>query len=155
MKNEIDIIADYLKLKKFAIESDMIEGENFKECHLEALQYILDHKLTQKALLHAHKLFAPDEEWGGRYRDCAVWIGWKQAPSFGLVPELMNNWFLDLPKMSSWEAHNKFEHIHPFQDGNGRMGRAIWLKLALEEGYMFQRSFLHHYYYQSLSNFKK
>jgi len=33
--------------------------------------------------------------------------------------------------MNSWEAHNKFEAIHPFQDLNGKVGRLIWLSKAI------------------------
>ena len=30
------------------------------------------------------------------------------------------------------DFHQKFEHIHPFQDGNGRLGRFIILRQCLE-----------------------
>ena len=30
------------------------------------------------------------------------------------------------------DFHQKFEHIHPFQDGNGRIGRFIILRQCLE-----------------------
>lgn len=30
------------------------------------------------------------------------------------------------------ELHAEFEHIHPFQDGNGRVGRLIVLKECLK-----------------------
>lgn len=30
------------------------------------------------------------------------------------------------------DFHQKFEHIHPFQDGNGRIGRFIMLRQCLE-----------------------
>jgi Fic family protein len=66
----------------------------------------------------------------------------------------MHNWFLDWDKMDSYEAHVRFEKIHPFQDGNGRIGRAIWLKKALNEGYDYRISFLHKFYYQTLSHSK-
>jgi len=39
-----------------------------------------------------------------------------------------NNTIDDIAKF-----HAKFEHIHPFQDGNGRIGRFIILKQCLEE----------------------
>ena len=31
------------------------------------------------------------------------------------------------------DFHQKFEHIHPFQDGNGRIGRFIILRQCLED----------------------
>ena len=138
----------------FAKESDKIEGEKYNPQHLVSLQRILYNDLDEEILLNAHKLFAPCEKWSGKYRDVNVSIGGEIAPSPALVKELMHNWFLDLPKMDSYEAHVRFEKIHPFQDGNGRIGRAVWLKKALNEGYDYRISFLHQFYYQVLSNSK-
>lgn len=145
---------DYL-ITEFAAESDMIEGEDFNEDHLESLRIILyaDDKLTPELLLQAHKAFAPEEDWSGKYRDCNVWIGGSSAPSYHIVPDLMSNWFLDLPTMDSYEAHIRFEKIHPFRDGNGRLGRAIWLKMLLREG-REPKSFLQEFYYQTLAHAK-
>ena len=145
-------------LIKFAEESNMIEGEEFCLNHLEALIHIINaKKLTEKVLFEAHRMFS-SEDWAGRYRDektiCTITNGKETIvpPIPSLVPHLMHNWFLDLGKMDSFEAHNKFEIIHPFHDGNGRMGRAIWLRKALNEGYDFKISFLHQYYYSTLSH---
>lgn len=44
-------------------------------------------------------------------------------------------------------THHAYEQLHPFMDGNGRSGRAIWLWMM--EG-MAPLGFLHHWYYQSL-----
>ena len=33
------------------------------------------------------------------------------------------------------DFHVRFEHIHPFQDGNGRVGRLIMLKECLKHGH--------------------
>jgi len=44
-------------------------------------------------------------------------------------------------------AHQYYEELHPFTDGNGRTGRALWL------WYMHGNAplgFLHTWYYQSL-----
>lgn len=50
--------------------------------------------------------------------------------------------------------HLEYETLHPFMDGNGRSGRAVWLWMMLDQGkdpYALSRGFLHTFYYQSLS----
>ncbi len=50
----------------------------------------------------------------------------------------------------AYEAHCRYETLHPFTDGNGRSGRALWLWMM---GGIKKASlgFLHHWYYQSLT----
>jgi hypothetical protein len=48
--------------------------------------------------------------------------------------------------MTPWEAHVEYERLHPFTDGNGRSGRALWLWMMREA----PLGFLHHFYYQTL-----
>jgi hypothetical protein len=50
-----------------------------------------------------------------------------------------------------WQAHIDYETLHPFTDGNGRSGRAIWL-------WQMQAApigFLHQFYYQTLSGVRQ
>lgn len=48
-------------------------------------------------------------------------------------------------------AHNAYETLHPFCDGNGRSGRAIWAHSMLKHGLdPFQIPFLQRIYYQAL-----
>lgn len=54
-----------------------------------------------------------------------------------------------------WKVHLAFENLHPFTDGNGRTGRALWAWQMVRQGapgrYALALGFLHEFYYQTLS----
>ncbi len=99
---------------------------------------------NEKDLLKAHKLMMQDlVERNGKYRNDGVGIfdGEKvvhMAPPAKRVPELMGDLFEWLkksdvhPLIKSCVFHYEFEFIHPFQDGNGRIGR-LWQTVILKE----------------------
>ena len=78
-----------------------------------------------------------DRRYLGEWRDCPVWIGPSrqraefEAPPYQQVPALMDDLIRfisrhDVPDLSRAAiAHAQFETIHPFVDGNGRIGRAL------------------------------
>lgn len=98
----------------------------------------------EKDLLKAHKLMMQDlVDRNGRYRTDGVGIfdGEKVvhlAPPADRVQELMFDLFKWLKEsdvhllIKSCVFHYEFEFIHPFQDGNGRMGR-LWQTVILKE----------------------
>lgn len=66
--------------------------------------------------------------------------------------------------ISAYDAHVAYERLHPFTDGNGRSGRALWYWMAnkaIESGgpdeailwsFVNNRiNFLHSFYYQTLA----
>jgi len=97
---------------------------------------------SSKSFLEAHRiLMAGLVENAGRYRNQGVGIFQGSrvahiAPPHGNVPYLMNDLFDYLKKedeltlIKSCVFHYEMEFIHPFSDGNGRMGR-LWQTLIL------------------------
>lgn len=101
---------------------------------------------NEKSFLKAHQnLMEGLIENSGKYRNQSVGIvkGSKVehlAPPFENVPYLMKDLFEYLKKSDEIELikscvfHYEMEFIHPFLDGNGRMGR-LWQTLILMEKY--------------------
>ena len=132
--------------------SDIIEGKRVIAPAREILEvknalrtyelYPSLNALSERDLLKAHGVMMKGMiSDAGRYRNCneGVFKGNKCvhfAPPPGMVPMLMKNLFSWLKTskahwlIKSCIFHYEFEFIHPFRDGNGRMGR-LWQSLIL------------------------
>lgn len=124
-------------------QKDIIEVLNALEVYknINTLKYY-----SEKDFLKAHKMLMKGLiENSGKYRTKGVGIvkGSKVehvAPPYENVPFLMKDLFQylkdksEISLLKSCVFHYEMEFIHPFMDGNGRMGR-LWQTLILMEEY--------------------
>ena len=116
--------------------------------HFRAIDYIIDvaeEKLTEEIIKHLHYILKHDTKdstlsWFavGDYKRRPNFVGGHETAKPESVADRIK---ILLAKYNSKkkisfediiEFHVKFEHIHPFQDGNGRVGRLIALKECLK-----------------------
>jgi len=137
------------KIDEFLKESNAIEGV-YDEDSLDQAKYAWEYlekqkEITSGVVLKAHKILMlhqplkPNEK--GYFRRCQVWIGGREGAIYHKVPDLMDQWVLnandviingknepkDFLRDLIKQQHVKFEEIHPFLDGNGRVGRLLML----------------------------
>jgi len=109
--------------------------------YFEVLRYIGKNSgiaaITVKQVLKLHAIIgrknALDRGPSGTFRDYRVFVGGHTPPSPASVPYMtaeLCDWLSgpgqEWPALiSSAILHYQFEHIHPFGDGNGRVGRAL------------------------------
>jgi len=145
------------KYKQFMLESNKIEGEDrLNPGDIKAVEFVLKGFKNLSDICELHRLLGEylKKDWVGKWRTCDVRVGPYAPPSYYIVLDLMQKYWLKFYLMNSWQAHNEFERVHPFQDLNGRVGRLIWLNKAVKNGYDFQYSFLQAYYYQTLQDYE-
>ena len=75
----------------------------------------------------------------------------------GEILDHVDLWEQGLPNASPYKVHCDYETLHPFTDGNGRSGRALWAWQMLhaplgtrERRVGLGLGFLHEWYYQGL-----
>lgn len=122
---------------------DIIETVN----HFRAIDYVIDHAedpLTEDAIKGLHRILKQGTKdstipWFsiGDYKKKPNVVGGHETAKPDDVPKRMAALLSQYESMSAvtindiiW-FHYEFEHIHPFQDGNGRVGRLIALKECL------------------------
>ena len=122
---------------------DIIETVN----HFRAIDYVIDHAeepLTENTVKELHRILKQGTkdaalDWFaiGDYKKRANMVGGRETTAPREVPAQMNALLLAYESLHSVTIHDiicfhhDFERIHPFQDGNGRVGRLIALKECL------------------------
>lgn len=122
---------------------DIIETVN----HFRAIDYVIDHaeeSLTEDIIKELHRILKQSTKdstlsWFavGDYKKRANVVGGRETAKPKDVPARMKALLSDYESLDAVsienviEFHYNFERIHPFQDGNGRVGRLIALKECL------------------------
>ena len=144
-----------LNVRSFVRESNRIEGivrEPTGEEIAATVAFIGLSKITVADIENLVNVYQP----GVRLREIDgmnVRVGAHIAPLGGPDIRPVLDGILVKANGSGWTAyqvHQEYEHLHPFMDGNGRSGRALWLWMMLDRGQDVSLGFLHHWYYQSL-----
>lgn len=115
--------------------------------HFRAIDYVIDvaeEKLTEDIIKHLHYVLKHDTKdstlgWFavGDYKRRANVVGGRETSKPADVPKHVKALLAEYNAKENATIedviafHAKFEHIHPFQDGNGRVGRLIALKECL------------------------
>ena len=118
--------------------------------YFAGLRYLEKHAgkkiIRHEDLFELHRILADrvmDQGTAGSYRTIQVRVGRYLPPAAadvsGLMFELLEWWNKQStglsPVLSSAILHYRFEHIHPFADGNGRTGRALALWELYRRGF--------------------
>ncbi len=140
--------------------------------HFRAIDYVIDvaeEKLTEDIIKYLHYILKHDTAdsrlpWFaiGEYKKRANVVGGRETAKPKEVPGKMKELlsaYTAKPTVTIDDIiafHAEFEYIHPFQDGNGRVGRLIALKECLHYGiipFIIEDS-KKQFYYRGLANWK-
>ena len=140
--------------------------------HFRAIDYVIDvaeDELTEDMIKHLHYMLKHDTKdsalsWFavGDYKRRANMVGGRETVKPKDVPARMKALLADYNGKSTVTVndvialHAEFEYIHPFQDGNGRVGRLIALKECLRYNiipFIIEDS-KKYFYYRGLSEWK-
>jgi Fic family protein len=145
---QLDEVKELLEKKKPALNSDELESKNVAK----AVEFIRNTKedLSLELIKKVHKIcFEGSKHFAGQFRNVEVVVknsreeivhaGVRVAELNKELDELIE-WYNNKkdrfkPLILAAIIHNQFEHIHPFQDGNGRVGRLLLNFILIKNKY--------------------
>lgn len=145
--DETEKILLQIDLDRYISERELFEAKNLAR----VVEYIdakaRDAALDSEMILLLHKMLLSNirDDVAGRFRQSGEWVrvGTHIALDPALVESAMSEMFVAYDSTPDENIikriarlHLTFEHIHPFVDGNGRIGRVINNYLLIREGYV-------------------
>jgi Fic family protein len=157
-----------IDVDRFINERELFETKNLAR----VVEYInnkaLEKRITIELILLLHKMLLSNirDDIAGRFRNENEWVRVANyiAPNSNDVLDLINNMLIeyhvrdDLSMVKRIaKLHLSFEHIHPFVDGNGRIGRVLNNYMFIRDGYVpINIKFIdRNTYYQAFMEFDK
>jgi len=144
---ETQMVIDYGMTTRGHSLREYLEAAN----HAEAYNYLIDlvdkdTPMTRETILMLHSLVMDKIlEAKGQFRTVPVYIRGANMtpPSSSRVESLIKEWLAWIdgegkeyePILRTAIAHHGFEAVHPFVDGNGRVGRLLLNLMLMREGY--------------------
>ncbi len=136
-----------IELERYIETREIHEARNLARVVEYIEQKAEQHELTSDLVLLLHKMLLAniDESISGCFRQDGEWVrvGAYIAPDPKEVPKLITDWLTTYKADSTSHIitriarfHLEFEHIHPFCDGNGRIGRVLNNYALLRDGYV-------------------
>lgn len=144
---ETEKILLQIDLDRFISQREIFEAKNLAR----VVEYIdkraKDQELTSGVILTLHKMLISNirDDIAGRFRTEGeyVRVGSHVAPASKEIPERLEKMFSEYQAKHHENIikriarlHLAFEYTHPFNDGNGRMGRVINNYLLIREGFV-------------------
>ena len=136
-----------IDLDRFISERELFEAKNLARVVAYIYHKAGNQELTLAVMTLLHQMLIANiqDDIAGRFRrgDEYVRVGYHIAPAPSEVVGLLEVMLAEYQASTGQNiieriarAHLKFESIHPFVDGNGRIGRALNNYLLIREGYV-------------------
>lgn len=156
-KTEIDDVVKEADSIEPEIRDDWQEVQNYVRAMNEAIKYLDTLPLSLRLIRQTHDILLSnargEQKTPGEFRTSQNWIGGSSLadaayipPHVDDVPDLLDDFekFLHnesilVPHLIRCAlAHYQFETIHPFQDGNGRIGRLLITLYLVSNGLLLK-----------------
>lgn len=143
---ETEKILLQINLDRYVSEREIFEAKNLARVFDYIEKKSKEAPMSKEIMLFLHKMLISNiqDNIAGRFRKDKEWvrvgkhIGADPALVEGLITEILTNYNANtesniVERIARF--HLSFENVHPFCDGNGRIGRVINNYILLREGY--------------------
>jgi Fic family protein len=151
-----DVLKAEAKIEDAEIHKDVDEISNYISAMKHGLKRLKDFPLSGRLIREIHALLLKgvrgENKYPGEFRKTQNWVGGatlktarfipppphEMNVSLGNLEKFMHHW-LEMPVLLRIALiHAQFETIHPFLDGNGRIGRLLITFYLCEQGTLSQ-----------------